>query len=82
MAKDTVSFREMTAKLEEIRDDIKEESNKRFDKIEKIFSDFHKDEFEPLIRWKENLTGKIAVVGSVLVIGVNFAWDFLMRRKQ
>ena len=49
--KNTVSFRD----IYQIIDEFRQENNNRFDKIEQIFANFHKEEFVPLEKRISNL---------------------------
>lgn len=74
--KNNVSFRD----LYQIIGDFRKENNDRFDGIEELFNSFHKEEFSPLKEKMDTLTGKIAVFGAGLMIGMNVLWDIIKEK--
>lgn len=77
--------------LYEVISEFRLENNSHFDKIERIFEK-HCEEQNKMVeavgirissieKWKENLSGKIAVFGSMLLVGVNLLWDWFFKRK-
>ncbi len=79
--KDSLTYRELYEVVNNRFDKLEALFNKRMDASDKMFFDFHKTEFEPLVAWKDNLVGKLAVIGGVVVLVVsvivNAAWDLL-----
>ncbi|MCL4389829.1 MAG: hypothetical protein M1484_04490 [Patescibacteria group bacterium] len=76
MAKNGVCYKDLYLALE----DLRREMNGRFDRMEDVFITFHKDEFEPLLNWKSELSGKLAVAGTLVLFVSSAIWTFVYDR--
>ncbi len=73
MSKNSLTFQD----LYKVIDDFRKENNERFDRVEKIFSDFHEKEFHPL----ERQVDKIWIYGSfavtIISVGATMTWEWV-----
>lgn len=73
MAKNGVSYKD----LYEIINEFRHETNTRLDELNAKFDLFHKEEFEPMLAWKNNLMGKIAILGGLGLLVFHTLWDLI-----
>lgn len=87
MTKNNVSFQDLYKIIDEFRKEQgqsmfswKEEVNERFDKIEIMFKDFHKEEFSPLQKSVDKLmTYGTLAIGILSFVGTA-VWEWLRSR--
>ena len=76
MTKGIVGYPELYQTINDLRD----ETNKRFDKIEDMFTSFHRDEFSPIQR----AVDRIYVYGTVGLAVLSFlatgVWEWIRTR--
>lgn len=77
MSKNNLSYKDFY----EIINDFRKENNQRFDKLEKIFADFYKEDYIPLKDRFNSFAAKVTVIGTALLLGINIGWD-IMKEKM
>jgi len=75
MTRNGVSQEQLYKAINEFR----KENNERFDKMEEMFTSFHREEFMPLVEWKNDLKGRLVIIGGLFMVGINVIVEFVKR---